>query len=78
MDKNGSSFNEWTQSHAWFRTNYGRLARKFDHQNVAVYRKKVVDHDRSLTKLIGRIVKTYPRDKVVVEYVTREKRELVL
>lgn len=78
MDRNGSSFDEWTRSHVWFRANYSRLARKFDHQNVAVYGKKVVDHDSSLARLLGRVGKAYPRDRVVVEYVTREKRELVL
>jgi len=49
-----------------------------DHQNVAVYGKKVVDHDSSLSKLLNRVGKSYPRDRVVVEYVTRKKRELIL
>jgi hypothetical protein len=78
MDKNGSSFDDWTENHAWFRTNYARLARRFDHQNVAVYGKKVVDHDSSLSRLLNRVGKSYPRDRVVVEYVTRRKRELIL
>jgi hypothetical protein len=78
MDKNGSPFNEWTENHAWFRTNYVRLGRKFDRQNVAVYHRRVVDHDRSLAKLLNRIRNNYPEDRVVIEYVTRNKRELVL
>lgn len=78
MDKNGSSSDEWTESRAWFRTNHSRLARRFDHQNIAVYRKRVVDIDRSLARLLNRVGKSYPKDKVVVEYVTRAKRELEL
>ena len=77
MDKNGR-FNEWTESHACFWTNHVRLARKYDHQNVAVYKRRVVDHDRSLERLLSRVTRIYPRDRVVVEYVTREKPELVL
>ena len=78
MDKNGSSFDDWTENHAWFRTDYARLARRFDHQNVAVYGKKVVDHDSSLSKLLNRVGRSYPKDRVVVENVTRKKRELIL
>ncbi len=73
-----SSFDEWTDSHAWFRSNYARLAKRYDHQNVAVYRRKIVDHDPNLRRLLSRVTKSFPRDRVVVEYVTREKRELVL
>jgi len=78
MLKNGSSFSEWTGNHVWFRAHYQRLAQKYDMQNVAVYRRKVVDHDKSLTRLLGRVRRTYPVDRVVVEYVSRRKRELVL
>lgn len=78
MEKDGSLFDEFAESHAWFRANYARLARRFDHQNIAVYQKKVVDHDTSLARLLSRVGKSYPRDRIVVEYVTRKKRELVL
>jgi hypothetical protein len=78
VDKNGTSFDEWTESHAWFRTNYVRLARKYDHQNIAVYQQRIVDHDRNLARLLSRVSKKYPRERLVVEYVTRKKRELVL
>ena len=77
MERNGSTFSDWTESHVWFRTNYARLARKHDHQNVAVYKRKVVDRDRTLARLLGRVTKTYPRDRIVVVYVTRQKRVLI-
>ena len=78
LQKNGSSFNEWTRNHVWFRTHYQRLARSYDRQNIAVYKAKVVDHDRNLTRLLSRVKKNYPEDRVVVEYVSRRKRELIL
>jgi hypothetical protein len=54
------------------------LARSYDRQNIAVYQAKVVDHDKNLTRLLNRVKKNYPEDKVVVEYVSRGKRELIL
>ncbi len=78
MKKNRSSFNEWTGNHVWLRTHYQSLAQKYDRQNVAVYQHRVVDHDRNLSRLLGRVRRTYPVDRVVVEYVSRLKRELVL
>ena len=78
MEKNGSSFNEWTRNHVWFRSHYQRLARSYDRQNIAVYQAKVIDHDKNLTRLLNRVKKNYPEDRVVVEYVSRGKRELIL
>ena len=78
MEKNGSSFDEWTRNHVWFRTHYQRLARNYDRQNIAVYQRRVVDHDKNLTRLLSRVRRNYPEGRVVVEYVSRRKRELVL
>ncbi len=79
MEKNGSSFNEWTSNHVWFRTYYQRLARSYDQQNIAVYQGRVVDHDKNLTRLLTRVKKkNHPEDRVVVEYVSRRKRQLIL
>ncbi len=78
MEKNDSSFNEWTRNHVWFRAHYQRLARSYDRQNIAVYQTRVVDHDKNLTRLLNRVKKGYPEDRIVVEYVSRGKRELVL
>jgi len=78
LEKNGSSFNEWTRNHVWLRSHYQRLARSYDRQNIAVYQAKVVDHDKNLTRLLNRVKKNYPEDRVVVEYVSRRKRELIL
>ncbi len=78
MEKNGSSFKEWTRNHVWFRAHYNRLARSYDRQSIAVWRRRVVDHDKNLTRLLNRIKKNYPEDRVVVGYVSRGKRELIL
>ena len=78
MEKNGSSFEEWTRNHRWFRTHYEQLARSYDGKNICVYRRKVVDYDRNLQRLLNRVRKKYPADRAVVEFVSRRKRELIL
>lgn len=78
MEKDDSSFDEWSESHRWFRSNYQKLARKYDGQNVCVYKRRVVDHDRDLDRLLKRVRKKYPTDRAVVEWVLRWKPKLIL
>ena len=78
MEKDGTSFDEWTKNHVWLLAHYQRLARNYDRQNIVVYQRRVVDHDKNLSRLLGRVKRSYPKDRVVVEYVSRKKRELVL
>jgi hypothetical protein len=78
MDKNGSSFNEWTRNHVWFRAHYQRLSRSYDGQNVCVYKRRVVDHDRDLRSLMRRVRGRYPQEEVLVEFVSRKKLEFIL
>jgi len=62
----------------WFRKNYSRLVAKFDGEYVAVFRCKVVDHDGDLSRLVGRVRTKFPFERVLVEFVSREKVVLVL
>lgn len=78
MGNNGSSFDEWSENHRWFRNNYQKLARKYDGQNVCVYKRRVVDHDRDLGRLLKRVRKNHPMDRAVVEWVSRRKPKLIL
>ncbi len=70
MEQDGSSFKEWTDNHKWFRSSYQRLARSYDGENVCVYHRRVVDHDRNLQRLLKRVQKKYPQDRLVVEFVS--------
>jgi len=73
--KNGSSFEEWRDELRWFMGNHQRLARRYDGQNVCVYRHRVVDHDEDLERLMRRIERIFPTDRVLVEFVSRKKLE---
>ncbi len=74
----GSSFEEWSRNDRWFRANYGRLARRYDGENVCIYKRRVVDHDRDFERLMRRVEKKLPMEKTLVEYVSRRKLEFIL
>ncbi len=78
MEKNGSAFEEWSDQHRWFRHHYRSLARRYDGQNVCVYKHRVVDHDRDLRRLIRRVRERFPQEKVLVEFVSRKKLKFIL
>lgn len=71
-------FEEYEQNWAWFKNNYQGLLKRFDGEYVAVFGQEVVDHDKDLDKLVRRVKVKYHIGKVLVEFVTSEKLELVL
>jgi len=62
----------------WFEENYAVLVEKFDKKFVAIYSEMVIDSDHDLDKLIERVEAKFPLEKVSVEYVTKEKIQLIL
>ena len=78
MEKNGSAFEEWNDQLRWFMDHYQGLARKYDGQNVCVYKRRVVDHDRDLRRLMKRVRGRFPQEKILVEFVSHKKLEFIL
>jgi hypothetical protein len=62
----------------WFLSNYDKLVEKYDGMFVAVYERRVVDSDEDLDRLIERVSDKCPLERVIVEYVSKEKPLLVL
>lgn len=62
----------------WFRRNYSRLVKRFDGEYVAVFDRRIVDHDKNLSLLASRVREKFPFDHVLIEYVSKEKAVLVL
>lgn len=62
----------------WLEENYGTLAERFDKRFVAIHNQMVVDSDFDLDKLIARVEARFPLEKVSIEYVTKEKIQLIL
>lgn len=71
-------FEEYERNWSWFRENYGELVKKFDGEFVAIYKQKIVDHDKELSNLMERIREKYPGENVFVDFVSREKLMLIL
>lgn len=62
----------------WFEENYHALVEKFDGMFVAVHNQNVVDSDRDLDRLIERVEAGFPLERVSIEYVSKEKIQLIL
>ena len=64
----------------WIQKRYDNLAEKYTDEHVAVLDESVIDHDRDLRRLMGRIRLKYPevQDRVAIEFVSPEEIELIL
>jgi len=64
----------------WLSKHYGEVSQRYSHQYVAVHNRKVVAHDRELSKLIERINTKYKETSRVIpiKYVSPEKIDLIL
>jgi len=71
-------FDKQEENWEWFRKSYSRLVSKYDGEYVAVFERRVVDHDRSLSSLAKRVKKKFPFERILVEFVSKEKVVLVL
>ena len=62
----------------WFEGSYATLVDKYDREFVAVYEERVVDSDKDLDSLVRRVTAKHPSEMVLIEYVTKEKIQLIL
>ena len=62
----------------WFTKHYDELVENLDGQYVAVFTEKAIDHDENLDKLLNRLRRKYPVDKLIIEYVSKKKLQFVL
>ena len=71
-------FKEHDENWSWFEKHYDELVEKFDGEFVAVYKKRVIDHDKEMSPLMKRIEARCLPAHVFVEFVSREKLTMVL
>lgn len=64
----------------WLNKHYEKLKRQYPDKYVAVFDKKVVDHDSDLNTLMRRLDTNYAKEsnRIAVKYVTTKKIELIL
>lgn len=71
-------FDEHDKNWSWFEKHYDELVKKFDGEFVAIYKQRVVDHDRELSALMKRVEAKHPVESVFVDFVSSEKLTLIL
>jgi len=71
-------FDEQELNWEWFKKNYSRFVSRFNGEYVAVFERRVVGHDADLGRLVKRVRGKFPFDRVLVEFVSKEKVVLVL
>jgi len=71
-------FREHERNREWFEENRETLVEKYDGKFIAIYERSVVDFDEDVIRLMERVEKKYSPDRVSVEYVSKEKLQLIL
>jgi hypothetical protein len=71
-------FREHERNREWFEENREALVEKYDGKFIAIYERAVVNFDEDVGRLMKRVEKRYPPDRVSVEYVSKEKLQLIL
>jgi len=71
-------FEEQEMNRKWFEKNHDSLVKKYDGKFIAICRQEVVDFDEDIGKLMERVERKHPPEKISVEYVTKEKLQLIL
>ncbi len=71
-------FREHELNREWFERNREKLVEKYDGKFIAIYERSVVDFDEDVGRLMKRVEKKYSPDRVSVEYVSKEKLQLIL
>lgn len=64
----------------WIDLSYEKLKQLYPDEWVAVLKKEVIDHDKDLNRLMGRLEVKYPKDcgHIAVKFIGKEKIELIL
>jgi len=71
-------FREHELNREWFERNREKLIEKYDGKFIAIHRQAVVGFDEDVGNLMEKVEKKHPADKVSVEYVSKEKLQLIL
>lgn len=71
-------FKEHESNRKWFEENHESLVKSYNGNFIAIYKQKVVDFDEDVGRLMERVKKNYPLDRVSVEHVSKEKLQLIL
>lgn len=71
-------FREQELNRKWFEEDRERLVKEYDGKFITIYKQAVVDSDEDVRRLMERVERKYPSERISVEYVSREKLQPIL
>lgn len=71
-------FKEHERNREWFEKNYDELVKTYDGNFIAIYKQEVIDSHEDVGRLVEKIENKYSLDSVSIEYVSKEKLQLIL
>lgn len=79
LSQHKKELHKFDKNMKWFQDNYEKLRELYAEEYVAVYNEKVVMHNKDVRTLIAQLRKRYKDiGAVVIEFVSKEKYELIL
>lgn len=79
VKKEKSEFKKFAKNMRWFQNNYEKLREQYAGEYVAVNDNQVIMHDKDARALIKRLREQHKDiGAFVIEYVSKEKMELIL
>lgn len=77
--KHMSHMEEFEKNQRWLKLNFKKLLHRYKNMFVAIWHQCIIDKDRNLENLSGRIHKIYKGKKgIVIEYLSPQPLEMIL
>lgn len=78
MDKISALFEEQERNREWFEKNYNKLINVYDGKFIAIHKQRIIASHEDVGRLMEEIESKYPLDRISIEYVSKEKLQLIL
>ncbi|MDI6655786.1 MAG: DUF5678 domain-containing protein [Candidatus Hydrothermarchaeota archaeon] len=70
---------EFEKNQKWFRENFNKILKQYKEEFVAIFKERIIDHDKDLERLAGRVkAETKGAKGAYIEYVSDKPVEMIL
>lgn len=71
---------QFEEDEKWISENYENLKQEFPDEYIAVFQKKVIDHDKDISRLSARLKANYPEKSkhIAVEFIGTKDIDMIL
>jgi hypothetical protein len=79
MQECAEHMSEFERNQKWFKENFDTLLKNYREEFVAVFRRKIIGHDKDLERLAKRVrTETRAAKGIYIEYVSDKPVEMIL